>query len=92
MHLVHLHLTRHGGPAPDEVDAHLLYDALKVLIPPGAGFEHIRARAGPAGIDLSIFLRHDIPGPDPEVHARTFLDNLPRTSSALGGWHLCPTR
>lgn len=92
MFLVHLHLIRDGTSAPDENDARLLHDALRALVPADAGFEHIRARAGPGGIDLSIFLRRHLADPDPEVHARAILDSLPRTPSALGGWHVRPAR
>lgn len=90
MHLVQLRLTRPAGPAPREVDAHLIHDVLWALAPPGAGIEHIRARAGPDGIDLTFFLRHDIP--DPDRYARTLLATLARTSPALSAWSISTAR
>jgi hypothetical protein len=92
MHLIHLHLARLAGPTPDEVDAALVHDALWALAPPGAGIEHIRARAGPEGIDLSLFLSNDIRATDPQSYARTLYDALARNSRALSTWHVTDTR
>ena len=88
MHLVHLRLTRSSGPAPVEADAHLLCDALWALTPPGAGVEHIRARAGPEGIDLSLFLRQDIPASDPQTYARILLDTITSGSPPFSAWQI----
>jgi hypothetical protein len=92
MHLVHLYLTCLAGPAPDETDAALVHDALWAPAPPSAGIEHIRARAGPEGIDLSLFLRSDIRASDPKSYARTLFDILARNSRALSTWHVTDPR
>lgn len=92
MHLVQLRLTSSTGPAPDDADAHLIHDVLWALAPPGAGIEHIRARAGPDGIDLTLFLRHDVPDSDPDRYARALLATVARLSPALRRWHLADPR
>lgn len=91
MHLVHLHLTRPHGPTPEQADANLIHDTLWALTPPDAGIEHISARAGPHGIDLTLFLHHHIPDPDPDHYARTLLATLTPTSPTLNTWHITTT-
>lgn len=54
---VHLTLTRTGGGAPDESQAHALVDMLWAHATPDYGMEHIRARASPAGIGIILFIR-----------------------------------
>jgi hypothetical protein len=88
VHLVHLRLTR-PDRAPEEAEPDLILDALWALAPPDAGIEHLRVRAGPEGIDLTLFLRHGIP--DPDLYACTLIAALARMSPSLSGWHISTT-
>lgn len=86
MYLVHVHLANPDRPHPTEADAHLIHDALWAHATPDTGLEHIRARPGPRGIDLVLFLSHDIPDPDPTRYATGFVDLAVEKSPVLRRW------
>lgn len=85
MFMVHCRLVRPDRSRPTEADAHLVQDAIWAHARPELGLEHLRVRAGPAGLDLIVFLRHDIPGPDPGDTVRDLIAAT-RQSPALGEW------
>jgi hypothetical protein len=58
MLLVHVRLASPEHTRPTAADAALVHDALWAHAPAAAGLEHIRARAGPDGIDLVFFIRN----------------------------------
>lgn len=58
MLLIHVRLTSPEHPRPTPADAVRVHDALWAHTPKTAGLEHIRARAGPDGIDLVLFVRN----------------------------------
>ncbi|KJS57837.1 hypothetical protein VM95_37190 [Streptomyces rubellomurinus] len=57
MHVVRLTLHQVASTGSEEADAHTAHDALWAHAEPRHGLEHVRARAGPHGIDLVLFLR-----------------------------------
>ncbi|WP_037971993.1 hypothetical protein [Streptomyces sp. NRRL WC-3742] len=57
MHVVHLTLHQVGSTGSEGADAHTVHDALWAHAESRHGLEHVRARAGPHGIDLVLFLR-----------------------------------
>ena len=82
MYLARFTLIRSHPPLQPE--AELLHDALWVHLGCGHGVEHITVTAIPAGIDLVLFLRHDIP--DPIAYARRLLDAAARHCPLLHPW------
>jgi len=72
------------GDPPPQPEAELLHDALWVHLGCGHGVEHITVTATPAGIDLVLFLRHDIS--DPIAYARRLLDATARHCPLLHPW------
>ena len=58
MILIHVRLTSPEHPHPTAADAARVHDALWAHTPTTAGLEHIRARAGPDGIDLVLFVKN----------------------------------
>ncbi|MFJ7247273.1 hypothetical protein ACIQWA_21865 [Kitasatospora sp. NPDC098652] len=61
MHIVHLTLHQVVSTGSEEADAHTVHDALWAHAQSRHGLEHVRARAGPHGIDLVLFLRAGSP-------------------------------
>jgi hypothetical protein len=57
VHLVRLTLNQVESTGPKEADAHTVHDALWAHAEKRHGLEHVRARAGPHGIDLVLFIR-----------------------------------
>ncbi|WP_371502741.1 hypothetical protein OG871_36585 [Kitasatospora sp. NBC_00374] len=56
MYLVSLSLTGSASPMPSTADAHAVHDILWAHAGPADGLEHVRAHAGPEGIDLVLFI------------------------------------
>ena len=54
---IHIRLTSCDYPSPTAADAARVHDALWARTPANSGLEHIRARAGPNGIDVVFFIR-----------------------------------
>ncbi|MEV6580508.1 hypothetical protein AB0M92_20340 [Streptomyces sp. NPDC051582] len=54
---VHLTLKWTGDGAPDESQAHAFVDVIWAHATPDHGIEHIRARTGPDGIGIILFIR-----------------------------------
>jgi hypothetical protein len=80
MHLVHLVLTCPDLPQPSSTAERIL-DTLRARLDPRCGIEHIRIRAGLAGVDLGLFLSGD--GTDGAPQAADAIANL---LAALPGW------
>ncbi|MGW2649780.1 hypothetical protein ACWC2T_33960 [Streptomyces sp. NPDC001393] len=74
MHLVHLVLTSPETPQPAPGDAERILDILWARMDPGLGIEHMRARSGPAWIDLGLFFRSDVS--DCQDQVATALEHL----------------
>ncbi|MCQ4044601.1 hypothetical protein ACFOSC_16865 [Streptantibioticus rubrisoli] len=74
MYLVRLVLTNPDLPQPDSMAAERILDALWAHLEPRFGIEHIRARAGPAGINLGLFFRDN--ESDAETNSATAIADL----------------
>ncbi|WP_344441595.1 hypothetical protein [Kitasatospora nipponensis] len=74
MYLVRLELANPELPQPSRTDAERILDVLWAHLQPRFGIEHIRVRAGPAGINLGLFFRGS--GTDAATHSSTAIAHL----------------
>ena len=90
MHLVRLTLTGPRAPTRTQAQAQaeLVHDALWAHRPAGSGIEHVTATATPLGIDLVLFVRHDVT--DPARNAGDALDAAAAASPFLARWQRTP--
>ncbi|MBR7834735.1 hypothetical protein KDL01_15780 [Actinospica durhamensis] len=90
MQIIQLGLRRPAGAAPSEADAALIQDILWAHggCEPGLehGLEHIRARAGPDLVNLSILLAEAVQ--DPLGHVLRLIEDVMRNSTYLSGWQI----
>jgi hypothetical protein len=86
MRIIQLDLTTPAGAAPSEADAALVQDILWAHSGPGLGLEHIRARAGPDAVSVSILLAEVVQ--DPLGHVLRLIEQVARNSTYLSGWQI----
>jgi hypothetical protein len=89
MLLIHVRLISPDYPRPTAADAVRVHDALWAHTPATAGLEHIRARAGPNGIDLVLFIRNQ--GCLIFGSAVDLPEILHERLLALRSWHIVPS-
>lgn len=85
MYLARFVLTT-ADSATSQSEAELLHDALWAHLGHGHDIEHITATAVPGGIDLVLFLSHDIPDLDPVRYGRQVLVEIARRSPLVNRW------
>lgn len=91
MKIIQLELKNPADTVPTEADAALVQDILWAHADPEPGCEHIRARAGPDGVNLSILLAEAVQ--DPLGHVLGLIEHAARNSTYLSGWQIVrPTR
>jgi hypothetical protein len=81
MHLARFTLTR--TETPTQVLAEIVHDAIWAHLPEHHGVEHITATATPVGIDLVLFLSHEIDAP--QRHAQQMLEAVAQLSPTVEG-------
>jgi hypothetical protein len=84
MKLIQLGIRTPDGRAPTETDAALIQDILWALSGPVFRLEHIRARACPHAVSLSILLADGVQ--DPLEHVLRLVEAAISNSTYLSGW------
>jgi hypothetical protein len=82
MHLARFMLT--GSEHATQQHAELVQDSLWAHLPPGNGVEHITVTATMFGIDIAVFLSHQIR--KPVEYAGKLIDAAAATSPAFQCW------
>ena len=86
MRIIQLRLKSPAGTVPSEADAALVHDILWAHSGLESGCEHIRARAGPDAVDLSILLAEAVQ--DPLAQVLNLIESAARNSTYLSGWQI----
>ncbi|WP_326589581.1 hypothetical protein [Streptomyces sp. NBC_01294] len=75
-----------GGAPPTDSQAHALVDALWAHATPECGMEHIRARTGPDGIGIVLFIRAPSTGIAQAKAGRLVTDTLASGGTGTHGY------
>jgi hypothetical protein len=82
--MIQVTLRNSRVPQPNDADAELIEDILWAHLRVNSAIEHVRGRAGPDGVDLSLFLRGD--GASDTVTDGTVAEEVKQCLSHLPGW------